>query len=230
MQAPDVFDVPDACPQPPPPFPTTINGYAINSRTGGAMANVTVKLGPKCVLGASPRGPEIATFLPLLRLCRCSSHVRLMLHRDTLLFHLGPPIPRTQVTGKDGAFYLPTKPDTTVVLEAVDSPLLFGYRRNVTVGDASVPLGTFADLTIVNRLKAGYEIVVTWDEFPSDLDAYVETVRVQCGTSSPAGDNVMPSFETPTFFPFFACHLAAVELQRKLCKQALQARRKWRRR
>lgn len=131
------------------------------------------------------------------------------------------------MTGKDGAFQLPTKPDTTVVLEAVDSPLLFGYRRNVTVGDASVPLGTFADLTIANRLKAGYEIVVTWDEFPSDLDAYVETVRVQ--SSSPAGDNEMPSFKTLTFF-FFACHLAAVELQRKLCKQALQARRKRRRR
>jgi hypothetical protein len=131
-------------------------------------------------------GIYLLASLKLAHYLRCAETLEMPVARTPsrrntyrLLFR-GPTIPRTQVTGEDGAFQLPTKPDTTVVLEAVDSPLLFGYSRNVTVGDASVPLGTFADLTIVNRLKAGYEIVVTWDEFPSDLDAYVETVRVHC--------------------------------------------------
>ena len=103
------------------------------------------------------------------------------------------------MTGVDGAFQLPAKSDSTVEIVANKTSVAFGYARNVSVGDRSVPLGTFADLTIVSKFRAGYEIVVTWDEFPSDLDAMVETVCFIASSDEQGRLGLGRPFSQPSF-------------------------------
>lgn len=82
-------------------------------------------------------------------------------------------------TDKQGVFSFPGDADQDVPVSVCASEYTYGYTRNISIGSYSIPPGTEGDMVAVMPLRSGFEIVLTWAEFPADLDAQLATVRAE---------------------------------------------------